>query len=226
MEPTNHPVRKEHYLSNISKTSMITACSILISRASTGAYDGFNLIFRLRGDPQNGLITGAVGSSPVSFLRSRGTRRKACQPATVGVGAVDGRHIPNGHLVCTSARAFSHQWTDLTSTQWHTAFTDLTSVGQISPHPNGTPQESKSDLANYAIPMSTIPLRSAIPELKKHHASDVYPTAVPNGTLAKPTSEVRIWILSVRLRSVKGTLFWVGIRPKDVCIEDITNPIP
>ena len=52
----------------------------------------------------------------------------------------------------TSARAFSHQWTDLTSTQWHTAFTDL----------NGTPQETKSDLANYAIPMSTIPLRSAI----------------------------------------------------------------
>ena len=67
----------------------------------------------------------------------------------------------------TSARAFSHQWTDLTSTQWHTAFTDLTSVGQISPHPNGTPQETKSDLANYAIPMSTIPLRSAIPEFKK-----------------------------------------------------------
>ena len=53
----------------------------------------------------------------------------------------------------TSARAFSHQWTDLTSTQWHTAFSDLTSVGQISPHPNGTPQETKSDLANYAITM-------------------------------------------------------------------------
>ena len=70
-------------------------------------------------------------------------------------------------VVGTSARAFSHQWTDLTSTQWHTAFTDLTSVGQISPHPNGTPQETKSDWVNYAIPMCTIPLRSAIPEFKK-----------------------------------------------------------
>ena len=100
-------------------------------------------------------------------------------------------HYTNTYFHVTSARVFSHQWTDLTSTQWHTAFTDLTSVGQISPHPNGTPQETKSDLANYAIPMSTIPLRSAIPEFK-HHASDVYPGAVPNGTLAKPTSEVRI----------------------------------
>ena len=62
-------------------------------------------------------------------------------------------------------------------------------MGQISPHPNGTPQETKSDSANYAIPMSTIPLRSAIPEEKKDHASDVYPGAVPNGTLAKPTSK-------------------------------------
>ena len=82
-------------------------------------------------------------------------------------------HYTNTYFHVTSARVFSHQWTDLTSTQWHTAFTDLTSVGQISPHPNGTPQETKSDLANYAIPMSTIPLRSAIPEIKKHHASDV-----------------------------------------------------
>ena len=67
----------------------------------------------------------------------------------------------------TSARAFSHQWTDLTSTQWHTDFTDLTSMGQISPHPDGTPQETKSDLANDARPISTIPLRFAIPEYKK-----------------------------------------------------------
>ena len=43
---------------------------------------------------------------------------------------------------------------------------------------------------------------------------DVYPGAVPNGTLAKPTSEVRIWILKRRLRSVKGTLFWVGYSTK------------
>ena len=66
----------------------------------------------------------------------------------------------------TSARAFSHQWTDLTSTQWHTDFTDLTSMEQISPHPNGTPQETKSDLANDAISISTMPLRFAIPEYK------------------------------------------------------------
>ena len=93
-----------------------------------------------------------------------------------------------GSLKDTSARAFSHQWTDLTSTQWHTDFTDLTSMGQISPHPNGTPQETKSDLANDAIPISTIPWRFAIPEYKKYHVSDAYPGAVPSGTLAKPTT--------------------------------------
>ena len=118
------------------------------------------------------------------------------------------------------------RWTDLTSTQWHTGFTDLTSMEQISPHPNGTPQETESDLANDAIPISTMPLRFAIPEYKKYLASDAYPGAVPNGTLAKPIFEVLIWILSGRLRFVKGKSFGVGIRPKDVFIENITNPIP
>ena len=36
------------------------------------------------------------------------------------------------NMVDMSARAFSDQWTDLTSSQWHTDFTDLTSMGQIS----------------------------------------------------------------------------------------------
>ena len=36
------------------------------------------------------------------------------------------------NMVDMSARAFSDQRTDLTSSQWHTDFTDLTSMGQIS----------------------------------------------------------------------------------------------
>jgi len=56
---------------------------------------------------------------------------------------------------------------------------------QISTHPNdGTPQETKSTLANDAIPISTMPF--VIPEYKKYHVnvSFAYPGAVPNGTLA------------------------------------------
>ena len=71
-----------------------------------------------------------------------------------------------GFPVCYLRARALHQWTDLTSTQWRTNFTDLTSMEQISPHPNGTPQETKSDLANDAIPISTMPLRFAIPEYK------------------------------------------------------------
>ena len=70
-------------------------------------------------------------------------------------------------LFPTSARAFSHQWTDLTSTPWNTDFTDLTSMGQITPHPSGIPQETKSDLAKDTIPISTIPLLFAVPGYKK-----------------------------------------------------------
>ena len=84
----------------------------------------------------------------------------------------------------TSARAFSHQWTDLTSTQWHTDFTDLTSMEQISPHPNGTLQENESDLANDAIPISTMPLRFAIPEYKTVSCFRCISRSNPNGTLA------------------------------------------
>ena len=40
-------------------------------------------------------------------------------------------------------------------------------MGQIPPHPNGTPWEAKSDLAKDAIPIATISLRFAMPEYKE-----------------------------------------------------------
>ena len=62
-------------------------------------------------------------------------------------------------------------------------------MGQISPHPNGAPQETKSDLAYQYL---QLPCDLLFQNIKKYHASDAYPRAVPNGTLAKPTFEVLI----------------------------------
>ena len=82
--------------------------------------------------------------------------------------------------------------------------------GQISHQPNGTPHLLISHQwgRSHLIPMAhrrkssqiyrtmqyqclPFPCDLLFQNLKKHHASDVYPGAVPNGTLAKPTSEVR-----------------------------------
>ena len=42
----------------------------------------------------------------------------------------------------------SHQWTDLTSTHWHIEFNDVTSMGQIPPHPSGYSERCDTNIYN------------------------------------------------------------------------------
>ena len=72
-------------------------------------------------------------------------------------------------------------------------------------------------------------IRYSEPECKRESCFRCILGAVPNGTLAKPTLEVLIWILSGCLRFVKGKPLWLVFDQKMysvVFIEDITSRIP